>query len=280
MIRLCFARIASTRLPIRVRPVGGRSLPIGLTIALAVAVAGPACSTAPVTTSDASAAPDAVLNAMGCTDPDPGILDVIDNMEDGDALVLARDGRTGGWYTYHDETPGTLNPDMGTPPAMETIVDGRCGTSTRAMRVTGTGFSNWGAGFGFAFKSVQTDAGYTSGPYDISAYRGVTFWARAGESSITAIRLGIGDQWNVPQGGHCEATELSGPTACYDNFGSSVALSTIWKRYTVLFGELQQRSFGMPRPALDVTAAHLIEFNIPPSAPVFDIWIDDVALFK
>jgi hypothetical protein len=50
-------------------------------------------------------------------------------------------------------------------------------------------------------------------------------------------------------------------------------------RLAYLFGELEQRMFGIQRPTLDQATVSNVEFDIPPSAPVFDIWIDDIALY-
>ena len=50
-------------------------------------------------------------------------------------------------------------------------------------------------------------------------------------------------------------------------------------RFTFQFGELEHRGFGSPRIALNTTAVYHLEFTMPAAAPVFDTWIDDVALF-
>jgi hypothetical protein len=260
---------------------------LAITMLIAAALAGPACAASPHEAPDAAAViepPDAqhadvLPTAIGCTDPDPGPLDFLDNMEDGNALILNRGGRNGSWYTFHDPTTGILNPDMGMVVAMETIPGGRCVVSSQAIRVTGSGFNQWGSGFGFSFKSVQIEGVYTTAPYDVGAAHGITFWARVGETSVTTVQMGIGDEWSVPQGGHCDVSQTAGDTACWDHFGAPIALTPVWKRYTFQFGELQQRAFGWPRPALATTALHFVEFAMPPAAPVFDIWVDDVALF-
>ncbi|HEY8924039.1 MAG TPA: carbohydrate binding domain-containing protein [Polyangia bacterium] len=217
--------------------------------------------------------------AVGCTDPEPGVLDLVDDMEDGDALLLYRGGRSSVWYTYHDKTTGSLTPDEGTTVTMEPIPGGRCGISNKAIRVTGSGWTDWGAGFGFDF---HYDLGVSKEvAYDVSAYKGMTFWARIGEMSVNTVRFGIGDQWSRPDGGHCDLTLTSGATACYDTFGSSVTLTTSWQRFVLPFDHLQQRGFGWPEPnGLETTTAMNVEFAIPPSSPVFDIWIDDIALYK
>jgi hypothetical protein len=215
-----------------------------------------------------------------CALPDPGALDVIDNMEDGDDVILARDGRTSIWYTYHDATAGTITPQPDMMFPMEAIPEARCGTSRRAMRATGSGFSDWGAGFGFSFKIAMLNGAYVDTNYDASAARGITFWARSGETSVSSIHFGIGDQYSDPAGGHCDVSLTSGPTACFDDFGATVALTTKWQRFSYNFGELGQRSFGIPRPTLDVANVTNVEFGIPSAAPVFDIWIDDIAFYQ
>lgn len=215
-----------------------------------------------------------------CSTPAPGDVDYIDDMEDGNAEILGRDGRVSQWYTYNDGTEGEQLPVPDAPPAMETIPGGRCTFSTKAMRVTGSGFSKWGSGFGFDFRTMLLPTGYGATTYDGTAYRGITFWARVGDPSITTVWFGVGDQWSIPTGGHCDATITSGENACYDVFGTSVALTTEWKRYAFEWGQLGQRSFGLRRPELDVANLFNAHFDVPVSAPVFDVWIDDVAFFK
>jgi hypothetical protein len=245
------------------------------------AMGGAGCSSSSCGTDAGLSDAGGVVAALGCSDPDPGVVDYLDDMEDGNAMILGRDGRIGQWYTYHDKTDGTLNPDMMVVPVMEPIPGGRCHTSTKAMRVTGSGFSDWGAGFGFDLHYGTTAAGVPGEqPYDGSRFNGITFWARVGEMSVSAIQFGIGDDWSRPDGGHCTTDPTSGPTACYDDFGSLVTLSTTWQRYTFRFGQLQQRSFGLPRPALDTAALMSVELGIPPGAPAFDIWIDDIGFFE
>jgi hypothetical protein len=218
--------------------------------------------------------------AAYCTMPAPGDVDYIDDMEDGNAEILGRDGRTSQWYTYNDGSEGVQKPVPNVAPDMEMIPGGRCTFSTMAMRVTGSGFSTWGSGFGFDFKTAFGPNGYAGSAYDGTAYRGITFWARVGDPSITSIWFGVGDQWSDPAGGHCDATINNGENACYDVFGASLQLTTEWKRYAFEWGQLGQRNFGLLRPALDVANLFNAHFDVPMSAPVFDVWIDDVGFFK
>jgi hypothetical protein len=242
--------------------------------ALAVLLAAAACG------SSKDSSGDAGPEALGCNDPDPGVLDYIDNMEDGDYLVLMRDGRNGGWYTYADDTAGTINPPRSMEFPMESIPEPRCGTSTKAMRVTGSGFTDWGSGFGMSMRTVLTNGVYHGGPYDATTARGVAFWARAGESSITTVRVNVVDSFSSGESGLCDPAVPSGDAACYDHFGDSVVLTTQWKRYVLMFNMLQQRNFGRQRTALDLPTIMNLEFNMAAGASVFDIWIDDPAFVR
>lgn len=212
-----------------------------------------------------------------CASPAPGALDMIDDMEDGDDGTLVKPGRMGYWFTYDDGSAGLLNPAPMTQVAMEPIPGGRCGTSHKAMRITGSGFMTWGCGMGFL---LNLGAGDNPALYDASATKGITFWARVGDLSVKQLKLLIGDQWTSPVGGHCDASVSSGPTACYDAFYAPLDLTATWQRFSFTWGELRQRMFGLQRDALDTTTLTTINFEVGASASVFDVWIDDVAFFE
>jgi hypothetical protein len=247
------------------------SIPAGALLLVAAAICGAGCG--------GGSGSEVKLDPL-CTAPDPGMLDYIDDMEDGDGFILQKDGRVSIWYTYDDSTAGTLNPAPDTMFPMETITEPRCGTSKRAMRVTGIGFSDWGSGFGFSLKVAMMNGEYVDTPYDATAARGITFWARKGETSVDSIRFAVGDQYSNPAGGHCDKTVTSGPTACYDAFGSTLMLTEKWQRFTFNFGQLGQRNFGLARPTLDVASLTDVQFGVPPAASVFDVWVDDIAFFR
>ncbi len=258
-------------------------LAVAILAALLLAVVGCADSPAQIQPKDGGAATGDVGQTTftgACAVPDPGPLDFIDDMEDGNATIIARQGRNSEWYTYHDPTAGILVPDMGAPVVMEPIPGDRCGYSRRAMRVTGSGFSEWGAGFGFAFRYASGPNGYAKTAYDGTFARGITFWARVGDPSITLVHFGINDQWSAPEGGHCDMTVTAGPTACYDSFGAMIPLTTEWRRYAYSWGQLGQRMFGMPRTEIDVATIYDLHFDVAMSSPVFDVWVDDIAFYK
>ena len=117
------------------------SMPFAFVLTAFAGLAAAGCDSTPVMADGGVTTP----GALGCSDPEPGVLDLIDDMEDGDALLLYRGGRSSVWYTYHDQTSGSLTPDEGMTVTMEPIPGGRCGISKQALRVIGSGFTYWGA---------------------------------------------------------------------------------------------------------------------------------------
>src|SRR6185503_7921699 len=155
------------------------------------------------------------------------------------------------------------------------IVGGRCG-SAFAMRVTGQGFTDWGAGvnIGFRHGNVDLDA------FDASAYSGVRFWARAGESHTSAVRVQLEDGATYPVGGVCDPNDLLGTSACYNAHGTGlVPLGTEWRLYEIAFDRLSQRNLVGSPSAFDKAEVYALEWLMQPNS-VIDLWIDDVWFFE
>jgi hypothetical protein len=200
-----------------------------------------------------------------CGDPNEAVdpTALIDDMEDGNdrlAVVAAR-----------PPAAGTIVPE-GIAPA-ELIPGGRCGSSY-AMRVTGQGFTVWGAGLGLNFVYDASGAP----PYDASAYEGITFWARVGDTSTNQVRLALGDVNSDPHGGVCVEGGLI-EEACWDTFGVNLSpLGTSWTRFTIPFAGLSQRGFGLHADAVETSELYTLSFNLDAGA-VFDLWIDDLRFY-
>jgi hypothetical protein len=219
--------------------------------------------------------------------PDPGdAIDptaIIDDLEDGDSYVVDVAERSGGWWTAGDETVGAsmvpvqtdLSDELALP---ELIPEPRCG-STYAMRVTGQGFTDWGAVLGVAFAFGERPNGeFGAIPYDASAYNGVEFYARIGDTSTAEVRYQISDSNSEPDGGVCDETRGS-EDECYDSFGVGIPqLDTTWHHYKIPFAGLSQRDYGYDADAVVTTAVYQISFNFPPGS-VFDFWVDDVKFY-
>lgn len=230
--------------------------------------------------------------ACGAGDTIGADVDVISNFEDAFGTVAVEKGLSGGWYTYKDNTmTGMISPPAGVSPvsAEEIKGGGRCmgGNSDFALHVVGSGFDDWGAGVGtdLGFESPPADApmgtlGKRVG-YDASAYTGIAFWAKAGETpgATAGVRLNVKDIQTDPDGMMCSTAMPNGAMACHDDFGKNIALTSQWKKYTILFAEMTQQKFGKQYTSIKKDKLYAIQFQFPKSSK-FDFWLDDLHFVK
>lgn len=184
-------------------------------------------------------------------------------------------GRIGYWYTYHDATAGgTLTPmagasftDSAVTPALST---GDGGSSTMAARMTGSGFTVYGAGMGFDLQNPGGTA--TKGLYDASMYSGVTFWAMG--TAGGPVRFNVPDKATDMVGGVCSGT---GAMQCSDDHGHSLTLTSTWQQFSFPWAQLTQQGYGYTEASLDT--AHLVgmKFQVGNPTGSFDVWIADIA---
>ncbi|HYQ17033.1 MAG TPA: hypothetical protein VEQ58_14780, partial [Polyangiaceae bacterium] len=244
-----------------------------------------ACSGSPADNASTSEAQAGKLCPSGSAAQDecpseaerPSASALIDDLEDGNGSIPMTDGRNGSWWTAGDDTAGaTMVPIADQIATPETIEGGRC-DSKRAMHVTGQGYLDWGSLLGMdLLYGTRTDG--TSGdlPYDASAYTGVEFWARIGDTSTDRVRFAVSDVNNEPYGGVCTDNDEVN-VQCYDAFSSYlVGLGPDWRHYRIAFASLTQRHFGFPASAAATNALFTVQFNFEPGA-IFDFWVDDVA---
>ncbi len=195
---------------------------------------------------------------------------LLDDLEDGNSQVANVLGRNGSWWLSTDGTDGTVTPGEDAAPPPERILGKRC-DSEQAIRVTGQGFTSWGAVLtvGMAYSS-QAD------PVDLSGFSGLMFWARVGELNTSAIRVQFQDSNTAVEGGVCNP-QSGTPDECYNGHGIAlVPISTEWRLYKLPFADMTQRDgWGYQAEALDTTAIYNIEWNLDPNS-VFDLWVDDV----
>lgn len=195
---------------------------------------------------------------------------LIDDLEDGNGALPLVGERNGGWYFASDQTPGASAapaPDQSAAIEAEAIPGGRCG-SRYAIRVTGQGYRDWGTVVGVGLNWERA--------VDVSAFRGIRFWARRGEQHSVSVRVQFQDKNSAPQGGVC----MQEAGNCYDNFGTDlVPLDTEWQLYQIDFGRLEQRDFGVPADALDTRNLFTIEWALGPGT-VFDFWVDDLWFYE
>ena len=197
----------------------------------------------------------------------------IDDFEDNDSQLEPVSDRNGLWWLTTDMSGGTIAPPGDQSPSPERILGGRC-SSRYAMRFKGQGFSGWGVMLG-AYLRYTTDLA----SIDASSFRGATFWARAGETNASPVRVQFQDANTFPQGGLCNPAPGSAD-ACYNGFGTTVSpFGTEWQQYKLEFDRMTQRAFGLRRDALDPSTLYAVEFVVEPNT-VFDVWVDDLAFFE
>jgi len=196
--------------------------------------------------------------------------ELIDDMEDNNAGITGS-GRDGFWQTENDGTlDSTQDPMPGAGFTMRDLVAAgseREGSLYAAgMHVTGFVGSLWGALMVVSMRSVGTSI-------DGSAFCGLHFWAKRGTSNAELV-VKVVDKHSSPEGGLCGAPN----PACYDDFHTTVAVTTQWSDYTVRFSDLVQYGTGYQSPngKIDAAAIHGIVFAVD-EAEDFELLVDDLA---
>jgi hypothetical protein len=202
---------------------------------------------------------------------------VIDDMEDQTQGISGSDSY-GGWYVFDDDTVGAhMTPPPRAPFTMEPIPGGRC-ASEYAMRLTGTGFTQWGAGMGFDFGygSSSVAGVIVKVPVDGRAYSGIRFWARVGQATTTqanfSMLAGSCPPDSGADGGGNDAT-VRAPSDCALSYPKKLVLTTDWVRYDIGFDTLLSNPDRLPIPRDQL---YSVGFTVAPST-TFDLWIDDIS---
>jgi hypothetical protein len=111
--------------------------------------------------------------------------------------------------------------------------------------------------------------------YDVSAYRGVRFYARVASGASTALKLLIATTYSDPAGGLCNEAMQS--KRCNDHLYFPKTIKTTWAAYDVLFSQLIQQGFGLPQPTLDPKSVYSVQFAVSAKLAPVDLWLDDVS---
>lgn len=222
-----------------------------------------------LTTAATSGPPDptntsADTNDTGTAQVDIAPEDLIDDLEDGDAVIYELGGRIGVWYAYDDGSAGTSNPAAGDgflPTA------GGPNGSTYAAHIVGSGFSTWGAGMGF---DLDNSGGLIKHTFDASGYTGVAFQARG--AGTIQFKVQTGAVVPTAEGGTCNAGG-----SCNDSYATMVVLTPTWQQHVIPFAMLSQAGWGQAA-AWDPATLMGLQWEAPMGAP-FEIVIDDVGFY-
>lgn len=205
----------------------------------------------------------------GSTAPDK--LDVIDDFEEDDDAIAETNGRSGRWSSYDDASGGEISSF-----ANVSIPGGR-DSSTMGTEIAGKGLMSWGGAFEFSLN----DGSSGRNTYDVSPYLGISFWARASDTSaVNAFQLLMKDKNTDPAGGLCMGT---GKTSCYDNWAKNITLTKQWRYFRVLWKDFKQGGFGYAPANNKPDLANVFGFSFQVGAnsgKAFDFWIDDVAFIQ
>ncbi|MDF3069860.1 MAG: hypothetical protein K0R38_5461 [Polyangiaceae bacterium] len=178
---------------------------------------------------------------------------LIDDFDDGNADIMAVDGRMGGWYLSTDGT-GTGMPAAG---AILPIEGGKTG---KGLHLTGAGFKTWGVSLGAAVANNLT------GCYDASKFTGVTVDLKGtGSVFVTVLTAAVRD---APEGQR-------------NHYKKQVTLTAEWTTTTVAFGEMTQPGgWGLIVP-FDAKKIYGIDISpVQATAPAttdYDYWVDNLS---
>jgi hypothetical protein len=138
---------------------------------------------------------------------------------------------------------------------------------------------------------------YPAPTVDLTAYTGITFWAKVEPGSTRTLRVQVVDRNVDPRGGVCNAGHPDTNGDCYNGYSALISLTNTFARYTIDFDTLAQNpTWGFhPDPAvLDLAHVYVINFEFnaqictendtimcaggtaPPLS--FDFWLDDLYL--
>ncbi|HEV8550747.1 MAG TPA: hypothetical protein VGQ57_16995 [Polyangiaceae bacterium] len=194
---------------------------------------------------------------------------VLDDMEDGDHLACANQGRSGDWWSATGTTTGTIDPPTDQDfPAFPLGADARAG-SQYGMRLSGQSFGHtdddW-ASIGFFIASGAA--------YDLSGYTGLKFYAKSRAEPLTVhVRLASATTTPSTEGGGCD-------TDCNDHFGGDAMVTTAWQEFTLPFATLAQEGWGPKTKDLQHTLFVYFGFLGTDGGPAtFDYLIDDIRLY-
>ena len=195
--------------------------------------------------------------------------EMIDDFEANDlnmqVISTLTNGRNGYWYAFHD-LPATGSQSFGI------VSDTTRSGSKFTLHMSGMGFTGYGAGFGADFVNVSK----VKAVYDVSAYKGIRFYAKIATGTQPNLKLLIPTTYSDPMGGKCnDAVAMMG---CNDHLFCAInGLTTAWAVYECDFALLKQGGFGLKQTSFDPKSVYSVQFSLLTTTLAANIWVDDVA---
>jgi hypothetical protein len=151
---------------------------------------------------------------------------------------------------------------------LQVTTDGAA-TTTKSSQYQGTGAKTLvtgGYGVGIVYNVAINKAQGVS-CVDISAFDGVSFWAKAGAANASfEVNFVVPETNAAKDGGDCSAD-------CYNHPRTRVELTTAWAQYSVKFNEVSQGSSPVKN------RLQMLAFLVP-DAEDWDYSLDEIAWFK
>ena len=110
---------------------------------------------------------------------------------------------------------------------------------------------------------------------DISAFDGLTFWAKAGTTALPSAKIGVNfvvPSTNQAPQGDCPTTS----TTCFNHPQKQITLTTDWQQYSVAFSAAVGAVGGMPVKVGSV----IQELGWLSPDSTWDFWLDEIQLYK
>jgi hypothetical protein len=189
-----------------------------------------------------------------------------------------------------------LNQMAGAPFAYA-LPEARCGESRYAYHQQGkniavcvnpkTGRQGWGATLNVTLNANPQDSGQALEPYDAGDWDGISFWVRLGQqaSNRGLLAAAVDPYTSRPPVSssaepYCSSADGVADAKKCDAFALAVLLEQDWRFVTVPFSLMQQKGFGVPSPLGRLDATQLLGMSFQFSAGDWDVWLDDVSLYR
>jgi len=211
--------------------------------------------------------------ATGCAGPAPFRItsDVLSDFEATPSDLVRDVSQPGHWFSYdrnseyHNLYSSVFTPD----PGDWTVESPGHGGTGNAVHTTGrlnmvhVPAPHWEAGVGL---SLATSGNNEATPIDVSAYAGISFYAKSSLGSAISVQFAT-----VNTGSYCYCVASNN---CTEDTLVITNVAPDWTQYTVRFADLLQPA-NFP---FDSRGLVTIKFASNGSIPYVDFWIDDVRL--